>query len=182
MRQAEDKRGLCEWVLDAIRTPERERAIAVLIEPLVRLRRIDAPDQQFAMAQIADWAAKHTDHVLADARARILAARDVSVKPADIEQHLRAATAKAKTEAQMARTDKWVTGSAQYRAALAAVAGVSPADAELMANWNVIRPSDLAKLGIDPGVVGAAIVAPSGAAAARRESPAQNDRGAGGAR
>lgn len=153
VRKAEDKRGLCEWVLDAIRTPERERAIAVLIEPLVRLRKIDAPDQQFAMAQSADWAAKHPDHVLADARERILAARDVTVKPADIEQHMRAAIAQAKAEAQMARTDKWVTGTQQFRAALAAVAGVSPADAELMANWTVIRAKDLSKLGIDPAVV-----------------------------
>lgn len=175
VRQAEDKRGLCEWVLAAIRTPERERAIAVLIEPLVRLRRIDAQDVPFALAQMAEWAAKHPDYLLAEARDRILAARDVTVKPADIEKHLRAAIARAKAEAEIAANGKWVTGTAQFRAALAAVRAVKPLDAELMANWNVIRPSDLAALGIDPGAVGAAIVAPSGAAPARRESPAQNE-------
>ena len=63
---------------------DRQRAVAVLIEPLARQRRIDAPDPRFSLTTIADWAAKHPDTVLERTRDRVLRKRDVTVKPSDM--------------------------------------------------------------------------------------------------
>jgi len=173
VRRAEGKREAADQVIAAVRSPERQRSVDLLIEPIVRRLRIDAPDVTFALRQIADWAEKHPDAVLRDALARLLAERQASAKPADIEAALRAAIDKAKAEATLASSGIWVTGTARFRAAIEAVRRVRPLDAELMENWNGIRPSDLVKLGIDPALVGAADSRRSPAVAG-----ASDDRGA----
>lgn len=130
-------------------SPDRSRAVAVLIGPLARQRKIDAPDPAFALGVIAEWASKHPDPVLRDALDRVLWGRAATVKPSDVEAALKAAIAKAKAERQMACSGVFVAGTAQFIRAVAAVAKVSAADAELMRNWSSIRREHLARHGID---------------------------------
>lgn len=130
--------------------PDRQRAVAVLIEPLARQRRIDAPDPRFSLTTIADWAAKHPDTVLKRARDRVLRKRDVTVKPSDIEAALKAEIEHAKSEARLARSPVIVTGTERFRRAIEAVRRIDPAEAAWLADRNTIKADDLVKLGIDP--------------------------------
>lgn len=84
-----------EEVLSALRAkcPDATRAIDKLIDPLLRFREYRAPDKVFSLSQIANWAERHGDDVLADAKRRAMKARDRVLDPAVIEKALEAAIA-----------------------------------------------------------------------------------------
>lgn len=81
--------------------------IETLLEPLVRRRRIDAPDPLFALLQIGQWIdgfpEKFPHEALVTAREQLLTVRRVTVKDADISDAVKAAAATALERAAIAR-------------------------------------------------------------------------------
>lgn len=139
--ERESGRGFAE-ILQELRSakPACQRAIDVLIDPLLRLRRFHAPDPVFALGIIAECAEKHPDDVLRDAVERVRAARGALVKASDLESALKEAIAYAKrfaplhrraTPTQIAAADPaLVAKGAQVREALKARLGN-----EVFAGW-----------------------------------------------
>ena len=133
------KRGKREGEIDDLlnelrRIPERQRAVEVLLDPLLRQRRFDAPDKVFALGQLADWASKHPDDVLADGLRRTLATRDVTVRPSDIEKALKEAIAHSRKLAPNRR---------------AMPSQLAHADPEVVAKGDQVRHGLKAELGAD---------------------------------
>jgi len=113
-------------------TPDRARAVEEVIGPIVRTRTLTAPDPVFALGTVADFVAKHSPSA-SDAAAivdAVRSARRATVKPADIEDAVRA---------QIAAKN---AGNAEGRVAL------SPSDPECAAWLAYAEP--LAK--IDPSL------------------------------
>ncbi len=80
-------------MLDRLSTDERRAPVVTMIlAPLVRLRRYDAPDREYSLGILADWLARETFQAeectqIVDA---ILAQRRVAVKQADVEDAVKA--------------------------------------------------------------------------------------------
>jgi len=142
--------GVCEvdGLIQEITTAATERAVRVLIEPIVRQRRLEAPDPAFALRQIAEWAGKHPDAVLAKAAAAVLGARKAVVKAADIEDALKAEIARARL-AEGASSAKLVfEGSEPWRRALEQLRRERPLDADWMAARPFVTRDELADMGV----------------------------------
>jgi hypothetical protein len=133
-----------------IRTPERARAIALLIEPVVRKLRIDAPDPAFALGQFADLVAKETDGVLEEASKRLFEERVSTAKVADIEAAVFAARKAADDAAKIAASPWLFEGTDAWRRALASLAEVNPMEAQFLSNQGKVRRDHLAKFGVTP--------------------------------
>lgn len=131
-----------------IMSPERERTIAILIEPIVRRLKIDAPDPVFALRQLADGAANESDGVLADACNKLLNERKATAKVADIEDAVKAAGQAAKMAATLANASLIFAGTPQWTEAIAALQRINPLEAELLQGQVKVRRDYLAKLGV----------------------------------
>lgn len=76
-----------DQILADVSTPERQRLIDRLFDPLLRRRRFQAPDVPFAIRQLADWPKLRDldDAALAEVLEAILAARAAVVKDHDVQ-------------------------------------------------------------------------------------------------
>lgn len=130
----ESGRGFAD-ILQELRSakPTCRRAIDALIDPLLRLRRFEAPDPVFALGMIAESAQNHPDDVLRDAVERVRKARGALVKASDLESALKEAIAHAKLVAPLHR-----------RATPAQIAGADPA---VLAMGAQVRDALKARLG-----------------------------------
>jgi hypothetical protein len=79
--------------------PERQRVVDALLAPVIRRVRFQAPDERFALGEIADGAKGLTDAQLA-AAAEHLKRRRESVKPADFADAIKVATRASAGEAK----------------------------------------------------------------------------------
>lgn len=95
--EREGERGFAEILQELHNAkPTLRRVIDVLIDPLLRLRRFEAPDPVFALGAVAERAQEHADDVLQDAVKRVLVARGALVKASDLDRALADAIAHAK--------------------------------------------------------------------------------------
>lgn len=131
-----------------LRTPEREHAIDAFIEPIVRNLRITAPDPEFVIKMLADWAANHPVEVLADATKRLLDGRRTSASRADIEDALKAAIKDAKVNRDLASAPIIFSGTELFRRAIKEVEKINPTEAAWLSGQPKIKREDLEKLGV----------------------------------
>ena len=80
--------GDIENLLEAITTPNRKRVVSRLIDPLVRVLTVDAPDPTYVLGKIADEASTHSDDVLDAARKHLLQSRAKTFKALDVQNAL----------------------------------------------------------------------------------------------
>lgn len=131
-----------------IRTPERAQVIALLIEPVARTLKIDAPDPAFALGQVADWAADQPASVLVAAKARLFEGRKVTAKPSDIEDAVKAARKAVDIAAKLADAPVFFEGTESFRRAIAAVERVNPMEAAYLRGQSKVTRKQLARLGV----------------------------------
>ena len=142
------REGVDDWILK-VSTPARAMALQVLLEPVIRSRRFDVPDPVFTLGTLADWASQHPQPLLERARAAVLTSRKVTVKPADIEDALKAEIKAAKLVQTLSTSPVIVTGTDEFREAIRKLRAINPLEAELAENKNVLNREWLAKLGVD---------------------------------
>lgn len=136
-----------ENLIEEIRTPDRETVIALLIQPVGSRLKIDAPSPAFALAQLADWAAKFSDGVLTDACKRLCTDRKANAKIADIEDAVKTAR-KAEQDAEAIRNGPLIFRTTMPDLWERAMAQLPEGDAAMLAGQDFVRRDYLARLGV----------------------------------
>lgn len=151
-RRRRGREGEVDDLISKIWTEPRQIAIEVLIEPVARKLRIEAPDPGFALGTFADWALHFPAEVLADARKRLFDDRKLTAKISDIEAAVQAAR-KAVAQASALKKGPLIFKAAQpelWDHALTLLAGVNANEAErLRCGHEWVRRDHLAKYGVN---------------------------------
>lgn len=126
-------------------SPGRKAVVELLIEPILRARKFDAPDPAFALGAIADLAETLPGQALVDVREKILATRKAVVKASDMEDALKVA-AKRKAQVDALENGHLVfKTSPRWTIAMQKLAAVDPFEAERCRATDFVRRDFLEK-------------------------------------